>query len=220
MSLNIEGRTIERVVVVDDDAEVREQYGYPFDEMGLKAIYEPGPLRSAAEMMEKFLASADALICDFHLRVRSYSPYNGDQLVALANSMHLPALLCSSYDDADITVLRSKRQFIPELLRPSTYGPDTIARGLLLCIQESAGQYAIARRPWRTLVRVVELEKPGGYFYVVVPGWNSEQKIRTYFEDVPEDVRPLIEPGRRLFAQVNIGAENSDELYFYNWGSK
>lgn len=217
MPVTIEGRTIERVVIIDDDKELREQYGYPIEEMGLTPIYEPGPLRDLEASLKEFRQKADAIVCDYRLRIRNFSQFNGDQLVASSNSANFPALLCTSYDNADMMVLRSKRRFIPTLLRPATYNPETIQRGFERCLQESAGQFSPGRRPWRTLARVVQVEEAGGYFYVVVPGWDADQKIRIYFEDVPAEMQALIKSGQRLYAQVNTGAETADELYFCQW---
>ena len=179
MALTIEGRKIERVAIVDDEKESRESYGYSIEDMGIAPVFELGPLRNLESSLKEIHAKADAIICDYHLRIRSYSPFDGDQLVALSNIGRFPALLCTTYDDADITLLRSKRRFIPILLRPSTYNPDTIVRGFERCLKESAGKYNPSRKPWRTLVRITQVDESGEYFYIVVPGWNADQKNRS-----------------------------------------
>lgn len=174
-------------------------------------------MRNLESSLKEIHAKADAIICDYHLRIRSYSPFDGDQLVALSNIGRFPALLCTTYDDADITLLRSKRRFIPILLRPSTYNPDTIVRGFERCLKESAGKYNPSRKPWRTLVRITQVDESGEYFYIVVPGWNADQKIRIYFADLPPLLSGKIETDMRFYAQVNIGADSADELYVCEW---
>ena len=217
MPITIEGRKIDRVIIIDDDKELREEYGYSIEELGLTPIYEAGPLRDLDESLQEFRRKADAIVCDYHLRIKNFSQFDGDQLVASSNSANFPALLCSNFNDADIMVLRSKRRFIPTLLKLATYNPETIQRGLARCFQESDGQFDPSRKPWRTLVRVVQVEESGRYFYVVVPGWDADQKIRIYFQDVPAEMQKLIKSGQRLYAQVNTGADTTDELYFCQW---
>ena len=217
MSLTINKRTINRVLVVDDNQAVRQDYGYAIEELGLEPVYETGPLRSLDELLKQMSGKADALVCDYHLRIKNFSQFNGDLLVASFNRERFPALLCTTYTDSDVTVMRSKRRFIPTLLKPATYNPETIRLGFERCICEGEGNFDPSRKPWRTLVRIAEIEEKGGYFYVIVPGWNADEKIRVYLDDVPGELRKLIKPSQRLHAQVNLGAEAPKEMYFSDW---
>lgn len=217
MALTISNRTINRVLIVDDDQNLRQSYGYPIEDLGLEPVYETGPLRNLEESLAQLRGKADALVCDYHLRIKNFSQFNGDQLVAAFNRASLPALLCTTYTDSDLTVMRSKRRYIPTLLKPATYNPDTILHGFERCIHESEGVFDPSRRPWRTLVRIAEVEEKGRYFYVVVPGWNTDEKIRVYIDDVPKELRDQIQPHRRFHAQVNLGAEAPEELFFSDW---
>jgi hypothetical protein len=113
--------------------------------------------------------------------------------------------------------MRSRRRFIPALLKPDELDPDNIARGFERCIQEFDGQYQPSRKPWRTLVRVEEVEPGEDYFYVIISGWNPRKKIRVSFDDLPNDIRSLVKLEKRFHAQVNVGAENHEDLYFDSW---
>lgn len=217
MPLTIGNRTINKVLIVDDDQNLRQGYGYPIEDLGLEPVYETGPLRNLEESLKQMFGKADALVCDYHLRIKNFSQFNGDQLVASLNRERFPALLCTTYTDSDLTVMRSKRRYIPTLLKPATYNPVTIRHGFERCIREGEGIFDPSRRPWRTLVRIAEVEEKGGYFYVIVPGWNADEKIRVYLDDVPGGVRKLIQPSRRFHAQVNLGAEAPEEMYFSEW---
>ena len=220
MALTIANRTINRVLIVDDDQSLREHYGYSIQELDIEPVYETGPLRSIEEALALLRDKADALVCDLHLRIKNFSQINGDLFVASSNRANLPALLCTNYTDSDITVMRSKRRYIPALLKTETYHPDNIRRGFERCIRESSGMFDASRRPWRTLVRIADIEEQRRYFYVVVPGWNVQQKIRVYFDDLPTGLRDHIQPSARLHAQVNLGAEGAEELYFSDWEGK
>lgn len=215
--MKIANRTINRVVVIDDTPELRQQYEYPLEELGIEILYEDGPLQAVKEALERWRGKVDAIVCDYHLGKRNFSPSNGDHLVALSNSTNLPALLCTTYTDSDITVMRSKRRFIPSLLKPATFIPELIVQGFERCVLESEGKFESNRKPWRTLVRVADIDAAGKYFYVVVPGWDADQKLRVYIEDTPPEFQPLVKLGHRFHAIVNVGANAPDELYFTNW---
>jgi CheY-like chemotaxis protein len=85
MSLTIGNRTINRVLVVDDNQDVRKDYGYSIEDLGLEPVYETGPLQSLDESLKQMSKKADALVCDYHLRIKNFSQFNGDQLVASFN---------------------------------------------------------------------------------------------------------------------------------------
>lgn len=220
MSLTIADRTINRVLIVDDDKNLRENYGYQIEELGLEPIYEDGPLGSLDDALKLLRSKADALVCDLHLRIKNFSQINGDLFVASSNRANYPAVLCTNYTDSDITVMRSKRRYIPALLKTETYHPENIKRGFERCIRESTGIFDASRRPWRTLVRIADIEENRKYFYAVVPGWNTQQKIRVYFDDLPTLLRDQVQLTARFHAQVNLGAEGAEELYFSDWEGK
>ena len=217
MPMNIHGTTINSVLIIDDDAEAREGFGYLIEDMKLKPVYEAGPLYDFSKVVQELPKKADALVCDYHLRVRNFAHFDGDQLVADLNSRRFPALLCTTYNDSDVTVLRSKRRHIPALLKPDAYSPETFVRGFTRCVLEGKGEFDPSRRPWRTLVRVEEVDEARRFFYVVVPGWSADHKIRIDFADVPGGMREHVQPDRRFHAQVNTGAESAEELYFFEW---
>jgi hypothetical protein len=54
-------------------------------------------------------------------------------------------------------------------------------------------------------------------FYVILPGWRGNEKVRLNFDDLPGSIKPLIEKGKRLHAQVNLGADHFRDLYFDAW---
>ena len=218
MPFQIENKTFSRVSIIDDDREARDSYEYPIEELGLKVVPEAGPLNNLQRYVQVLPTQADAVLCDFHLRKKgNYANFNGDELVAACYRGSFPAVLCTSYTDVDIISLRSRRRFIPVLLKPRDLNPDNIANGFRQCIQEFKGKFQPSRRPWRTLVRVEEVEAERGYFYVIISGWSSREKISVSFDNLPRNFRSLVEQQKRLHAQVNVGAENPDDLYFDSW---
>lgn len=217
MSLVIEEKAIHRVVVIDDDEESRQSLAYMLEDMEIEPVLQTEPLPDNPQAtLGTLVKLADAMLSDYRLRKKhNYSPFDGDRLVAAANESGFPAVLCTSYTDSDVTMYRSLRRYIPALLSADDYSPDRLVFGFRRCIREREGRFDQTRQPFRSHVRVEDVEE--NYFYVVVPGWSVEQKIRIYYDDVPEHVRKHVTVGYRTHAKVNIGAEESEELFFYEW---
>jgi CheY-like chemotaxis protein len=215
--MQINGHAVQNVLVVDDSPYVREAYAFALEELHVNAIFESGPLGEIAMAVQALRRKADALVCDYHLRKRNYSVFDGDLFVAESYKSGVPALLCTTYNDFDITVMRTKRRFIPGLVKADDLNPNNIVKAFTRCIAEHKGDFDPSRKPWRTLVRIEEAFSDQDYCYVVIPGWNPEQKIRLLLEDLPAKLRQNPEAGTRVHALVNIGAQKPEEIYFDEW---
>ena len=215
--MQINGHTVRNVLVVDDNPSVRETYAYAIEGLRLEPVYEDGPLESLDGALRRLRRKADALVCDYHLKKKNYSRFNGDDLVVGLYKLGFPSILCTSYNDFEITLMRQKRRYIPALVKAEGLSPEMIAMAFTRCIAEHKGTFEPTRRPWRTLVRVVEVFSSDEYCYVVIPAWNAESKIRLLFKDLPVKFRRSAKPGLRLHAQVNIGAEKPEEVFFDRW---
>ncbi len=219
MPLTISGREIRRVWIIEDDPYARESYAYPLEELG--ALPMPAndmPMNSADEFVHSLDQQSDAVLCDYHLGKRNYATFNGDAIVAGCYGLHIPAVLCTRFPE-DVDCLRRLRRSIPSLIRPEDLEPETIRRGFHSCIGEFNEHFEPHRKPFRTLVRIeeVDLDGPIGLVYIVLPGRKPKEVLKLTLDNLPEDIRPLVEPGRRLHAHVNIGASQHDELYFEAW---
>ena len=220
MPLQLAGRSIHRVCIIDDDPAAREAYGWAVEDLRVSAATEASllELKTPERFVQHVLhAEADAVLCDYHLRMRNYARFDGDELVVECYKAQLPAVLCTAYNDWDVTLMRSRRQFIPVLLQSADMNPDSLRQGFERCIEEFQGQFQPSREASRTLVRVEDASLDDGYFHVVVPGWNPRVKIRVLVDDLPGDVRKLVKPGNRFHARANVGCEKVEELYFCNW---
>ena len=179
--------------------------------------------KAPVETIESFLVkakqSADAVVCDYHLRKHNYAICDGDILVAECYKVGIPGILCTTYTDVDVEIRRDYRRYIPALLRNNCPEPETLIEAWRSGLREISGTFHPTRRPWRTLVRVDEVTD-GGYLYAIVPAWSPQQKIRLSEDSLPEEILDLVEPGKRFHAQVNIGAESHEDLFFDDWESK
>ncbi len=222
MSLQIEGRTIQKVLVIDDEEDSREAWGFSVEDLGLVPVPVRGPLTNIERFLIQIPRKADAILCDYHLKTTPYANFNGDDLVASCYKQELPGVLCTRFLDADIDIMRRHLRSIPALLKPSELDPDTLKRGLERCIREFRGEFDPSRKSWRTLIRIEDIEdiEPMGsisWFYVIIPGWNPAEAVRLPLDLLPSPLQRAIKPGIRLHARVNVGAESQQSLYFEDW---
>lgn len=215
-SLQIGTKSIEKVWLIDDDPAVRATYEDSVEDLQLKAVNQPGPLPDLDTFTKSF--AADAAICDHHLAPHKYAPFNGATLVAKWYDLRFPAILCTKVENA-MDEIRPYRRRIPVLLKELGLNPDSIKLGFEKCIGEFNGQFSSTRRGWRTLVRVVDVDRipTNKTVYVVVSAWDSNREIRLQLQELPKDIQELVTPSTRLHAVVNIGAESHEDLYFDNW---
>jgi hypothetical protein len=217
LPITIDDRTVQRIAIVDDEKSVRDNYEMSLDELKVEAVNEAGPLPELEKFIHDARTRADAAVCDFKLRVRNYATFDGAELVARWFDTGFPALLCTKWDRANIDDMRRFRSKIPVLIRATELDADRIVEGLTVCVRELAGRVLDSRRCYRTLVRVEDSDSTSLYVYVVVPAWNPAEVVRLLKTDIPDKVRPEVKPDARLYADVNLGAESYEDLFFRSW---
>ena len=222
MALQLSTARIERVLIVDDDESVRNSYEDPIIDCDLEPYSESGPIASLNDYVGRVVSDGlQAAICDHHLKKRDYSVVNGAELTAEFYRNNFPALLCTRWGDAQPEEIRKHRRYIPVLLSPEELDPESIYRGLEMCVREFDGELPASRRPWRSLVRLEDFDPEAGpqqRVYVVVPSWNPHHVVTLFADTIPTDILGTLNAGtNRVFADVNVGAETESELYFVDW---
>jgi hypothetical protein len=220
MALTIAKRSIKKISIIDDQAPVRESYELSVEDLGLESVSEVGPLEKLPLCVEAVSRRADAAICDYNLKVKAYSSFNGAELAAEFYKVRFPAVLCTKWHTAVIDEMRPFRRFIPSLVDPAKLDPTSIKIGLESCIREFDGDFRAVRRPWRTLIRVEDIRKSdqgSEFVYVVVPAWNSNEVVKLPAMLIPPEVFQQLGAGSRLHAKVNLGALGNEELFFEDW---
>jgi hypothetical protein len=221
VAITIAKRSIQKISIIDDQAPVRESYELSVEDLGLESVSESGPLDEELPNCAKAVSQrADAAICDYNLRVKAYSSFNGAELAAEFYKMQFPAVLCTKWHTAVIDEMRQYLRFIPSLIDPSKLDPTTIKTGIESCIREFDGDYRPVRRPWRALVRIEDIRKTdqgSEYAYVVVPAWNSNEVVKLPANLIPPEILKKLSAGSRLHAKVNLGASGNEELFFEAW---
>ncbi len=215
-------RVIERICVLDDDPTARNGYRFAIEDMDAQPVFEEGPLWDFDQAVTRMTSNGNAAICDYHLRARNYASFNGAQVVAALYNSNYPAILCTRFEKTQADEIRIHRRNVPVLITPSDMYPETLLGGFRVCQDEFDGNFQPSRRPWRTLIRVEGMEVPDdrarGYFLAIVPAWDSNEGIKIFMDSVPESVQIRIKSGHmRFHAQVNLGAEKLEDLYFDEW---
>jgi hypothetical protein len=219
MPIKIIDRIINRISIIDDQAAVRDSYELSVEDLGVESVSETGPLEELEHCVKGVSNRADAAICDYNLRVKAYSTFNGAELVAEFYKAGFPALLCTKWHTAVIDEMRQFRRYIPSLIDPARLDPTSIHMGIESCIREFGGGFLAVRRPWRTLVRIEDVRQgdQGHFVYVVVPAWNSNEVVKLPSSIIPPSVLGQLGPGTRLHAKVNLGAAGNEDLFFEEW---
>lgn len=203
---------ISRVKIVDDNALARRSLSLTLSDVNWEPIDEPGPLLSLDDFVSSSMASVDAVICDH--RLTTYARFSGAEAVAKFYIEKFPAILCTAWSRADIDAMRPYRRFIPVVLSTSDANPDTLIEGFRICSKELKGEFSAVRKPWRTLIRVIEVNEESNAIFVVIPAWNSAEIIRLTKELLPGQIQENLRPDFRFHAQVNLGSEDQNDLYF------
>ena len=212
--MQIQGRAISRALIVDDDPAARDSYEYAIEELNLQPVPIEGPLDDLPSFIDK-IQHSDVLLCDYHLRKRPYASCDGDQLIAECYKAKVPGVLCTTF--TDITLRRDRLRYIPGLIKTGSPEPDDLVRAWARCLSELDGNFEPSRRPWRTLVRIEEVDPARKFVYVIVPPWDVRRKVRIDMDSLPPPIQQRLEPDRRFHALVNTGSESHEDLFFEAW---
>ena len=212
---------IQRILVVDDNASVRETYAFPIEAAEREAVIREEALGS----LDTFLSmpvQADAAVSDYQLSPGNYANFDGARLVSEWYKRRFPAILCTQFDKANVARFRVLRRWMPVVVRPDELDQDTLMHGLELAQREFREDFVPARRPWRALVHFVEFSDDENYANAKVPGWGQEI-VALRANDLPAGVRAGIKTAQarddqfQCYATANLGAEQNEELYLSGW---
>ena len=215
MTRVIEGREVERVLIVDDQRAAREAYRELVEDLDLTPVMVGGPVDDAK--IARLATDSDVILCDYHLRRQDYAASDGDVLLAHCVEEGIAGLLCTGYSDFGVAIRKDCLRWIPARLKSREVEPAAFLEGWGQCLREIAGAVHPNRKPWRTLVRVVEVDSERGYVSVVVPGWSVRDVVQVELVSIPAELGHRLGPDARLFCQVNLGAESENDLYLDGW---
>lgn len=208
---------IERIMVVDDDPDVRDAYAVSVGVADRTPVEELGPLGALDEYIQRE-PPADAAVSDHRLTPTGYASFDGAELVAAWYRRRFPAILCTTFGKSNVDQFRSLRRWLPIVMLPEELTPDSLIEGLEYVQREFTGQFIAPRRPWRALVHFVDYEDANRMVYAKLPGWSSEA-VALRLVDLPAALATQVTtvPDYRCYAIANLGAESNEELYVSEW---
>ena len=214
------------VAVVDDIRDYAETAAGFAEEAGLapSIISETdGTFQTTQQLLERVRsAGCSTVICDHRLSQTQFASFTGAEFVSKLYQEMIPGVLVSTFSAIDgDTSIRLHRAHVPSLISRGELDPDRILRGLQRCAAELAGHIAPERQPRRTLVRIqdVSMDSDTPVVEAILHSWVPDQAIRfplTVIED--PQIRNVLTRNfsgeLRLYAQVNVGCRDDNELFF------
>lgn len=208
-------KQINNVCIIDDSAEAREGWSLAVEDAKLKPILQTESVADIDEYIP-YLQKFDAIVTDHHLKTGKYFPVNGAEVVYKCYDFKIPSILVTRYDDNTvIDEIRKYRSKIPVILSQEDYDPDTLRRGLEVCINEFKGKVSEERELSRTFIRVDDVD--ANYIYLIIPGWNPHKVVSVKKDLLPMHILPQLSSKAKLFAKVNTGARDTLDLFFTSW---
>ena len=214
------------VAVIDDVIGHAETAAGIAEEAGLLPLIiseNDGVFMQTGDLLERIRqANCMAVICDHRLNHTQFAPFTGAEFMAKLYSVRIPGVLLSTFAAIDDdTSIRLYRANIPSLIAKGNLEPDEIMEGLLRCESEIAGDITPERTPRRSLVRVTNVSTESDIPVVdaIVHSWDPGIAVRfplAMIEDsaIQEMLTSTFSEDVRLFAQVNVGCRDANELFF------
>jgi hypothetical protein len=217
MPLQLLSREIDETLIVDDQQDARDAYEETVEDAQLTPILERGPVEGGAEQYFARVREgpATAALCDQLLAHRNYARFEGAEFVARCTMHGFPAVLCTNYDEL-MDDIRPFRRWIPSLQKPHEMGVHEFVGGLEECVHEIEQGFRPHRKPWRTMIKVVEVHADERRFMLEVPAWSSTV-VPLKFRNIPDEIIACLAPDFRCRARVNLEAETLDDIYFCEW---
>ncbi len=208
-----------KIIIIDDDKDFAKTVAWDVEDAG----YEPvliveGSFQKIEDLVSQIPQDAYGVLCDHRLSRFGLANFYGSDLVAALYDRKIPALLDTQFYDMDSDVsIRKRRHKIPVLLNKDKVDASAIETGMKNCLLELFGTVASDRKPYRNIVRLVDINQESGeqVVDVIIPGWNPYKAVRLPSSLISEwilDFEP--ELSTRLIANVNTGAGKPEDLYF------
>ena len=205
------------VAIVDDDADLAERMATDVEDAGYDVSMVPLTNGQSIDTVIASIVNAgsDAAICDHRLQHRVNVAFDGALLVASLYDRHIPGVLITRFFDQDFDVsIRRERRRIPVLLHRDTADPDQINQAVNSAASEVRTGLPPWRVPYRTVIRVEDVRTEDVRVVdAIIPGWNPDNIVRFPADILPQELQARLRIGLRFFAQVNIGATRTEDIF-------
>ena len=207
----------ETIAIVDDEQDLATVTGWEVEAAGFESFIVKDFFTEVDVLASHIEKNAKGALCDHRLANYGRTNFSGATLVAELYDRKIPSILITQYTEIDANVsIRKSRRKIPVLLSRDEANAATIKKGIEDCVLELDGKVPITRIPHRTLLNITHItnESKEKVIDVIVPSWNPHKAVRLPASLIPQELHSELVVDRWLFADVNTGAEKSDDLYF------
>jgi hypothetical protein len=208
------------VTVIDDDEDGCEEIMDLLRDFSFEPSTVAGRFDDRLDEMVLAIEAEDPafVICDNRLQARQLAQFHGSAVVTRLVARRRPSMLLTMYGSPDRLELRRSRFEIPVIVHREHFVPERLGDYYEVCRREIEQNPVDARRPHRSLIRIesVSLDGKTPEVDAVVPAWRPEHAIQIPVTCIDEAILQTLQAGDYLFGQVNIGAQDEDELYFHN----
>jgi|JI9StandDraft_1071089.scaffolds.fasta_scaffold166571_2 hypothetical protein len=209
-----------RIAVFEDHEEQRDRYADAVRAMGMEPfrVDTPPPLSEIAAFLHDNRITG--VISDHRLKEKHYSPYLGAELLETCYGLRIGAVLLTSYTHRDAnTTLRLYRRWLPCVFDPDKLSNPALEIKAALERADAEARKGLVpaqREPFRAVMTVTRTELQGNLqmVKVLIGQWRPNTEVAFPFEMIPVEMRHHVKPNHLLIAQVNLDAENPDDLYF------
>ncbi len=217
------------VKIVDDDLRSANQAKSLIQNLDLRAdLITDGSYTSVEQLLDKILAGGQkvGVLCDHRLMHGALASFYGSELVATLYKHQVPSILTTEFSHADInTSIRKYRRWTPVMMSRRELNMSSVLDAFAFCEEELAGNTPSPRIPYRTLVEIhsVQMDARMQVAEATLGGWQADDRVRFPLslmskDDQVKTCETVKEQGFAfLFADVNIGAYKSADLFFENF---
>lgn len=208
---------LKKIAIVDDEQDLAEATEWDVEDAGFESFRVNGSFIDVDVLASHIEKNARGALCDHRLANYGRTNFSGAKLVAALYDRKIPSILMSQYTDIDADVsIRKFRRKIPVLLSRDEANAANIKKGIEDCILELDGNIPVTRIPHRTLLNITHISNEANekVIDVIVPSWNPHKAVRLPVALIPDELHSVLAVDTWLFADVNTGAEKSDDLYF------
>ena len=209
--------SIKKIAIVDDEKNLAESTGWDVEKAGFEPVIVDGPFSEVDALARYIVENAQGVLCYHRLANYGMANFLGATLLAELYDRKIPSILITQYTEIDANVsIRKSRRKIPVLLSRDEANAATIKKGIEDCVLELDGKVPITRIAHRMLLNITHItnESNEKVIDVIVPSWNPHKAVRLPASLIPQELHSELVVDRWLFADVNTGAEKSDDLYF------
>lgn len=211
---------VHKVAIIDDDEDWREQLCWLVEEGGYEPVTLAGPYGNDIDrLVDEAAQSADFVLCDYNLAARGLAQFKGAVVVERLFQRQKPTALITSFR-AEATELIYKRQLIPKVIDRDEFSPENISTLFTACQMEFQNNPPAERRRHKAMIHVEEIIEKGANtaeVIAILPAWNLMRAVSFPLDLIDEPVRSAVEKGSWLIANVNIGAHEEEDLFYFGF---